>query len=68
MDKFSKWNKRIISYILIGVGIYMGILKYELLYVLTFLGSGLINIGMAIWQSVKKVKMGDLPPKDKEQK
>lgn len=66
MDKFSKWNKRIISYVLIGIGCYMGLMKYELMYYVIFLGSGLVNIGMSIYHSVKK--FGDIPPPDKEEK
>ena len=65
MDNFSKWNKRITSYILILIGVYMGIMKYEVTYVIIFLGTGLLNIGMAIYFNLKNsVKIGDHPPPD----
>jgi len=62
-NKWSIWSKRITSYILILVGIYMGLvsfkdspIKYELVYVILFLGSGLINIGMSIYYKLKNGK------------
>ena len=60
---FSKWNKRITAWLLLIAGFYMGIMQYEVSYVVIFLGSGLAAIGLSIWQS-KGVKFGDHPPPD----
>jgi hypothetical protein len=68
----GKWShKRIISLALIIVGVYMGLTQYPLEYVWTFLGSGLINVGMTVFQVLrngKNTKDPDIPDPDKEEK
>jgi hypothetical protein len=72
--KFSKWNKRLTVWALLIVGFYMGFMQYPIEYVGIFLINGMLGVGLSIYQNVKsglgrpKVKFGDLPPKEKEQK
>ncbi len=46
---FSKWNRRITAWLLIAIGIYMGLKNYNLEIVIIFLGSGLSIIGYSIF-------------------
>jgi len=72
-ESSGKWShKRIISLCLIIVGIYMGLTLYPLEFVWTFLGSGLINVGMTVFQYLKNgknnIKTPDVPDPKKEEK
>jgi hypothetical protein len=53
-DRWSKWNRRITIWALLLVGFYMGVMEYDILYVLTFLGSGLTAMGITVFGNFKK--------------
>jgi len=55
-DNSGKWShKRIISIILIIVSIIMGFMQYPIEYVYFFGGSGLANVAMTVFNSVKSI-------------
>jgi hypothetical protein len=77
--KFSKWNKRVTAWLLLIAGFYTGLITYvtedgikEVVYddsrVMLFLGSGLMAVGLWIYQGIKHKRMGDIPDPGKQQK
>lgn len=70
-DSFGNFShKKIISFVLIIVAIVMAFMKYDIEMVIVFLGAGLINIGMTVFQGVKNmnIKGDDNPPPGDEEK
>lgn len=47
-------HKRIISIVLIIVSVVMGFMTYPIEYVYFFGGSGLVNVGLTVYNSINK--------------